>query len=33
MNPGSMEVHEQGRTRGACFVARHLEMVAFAGLL
>ena len=33
MNPGSMEVGEYGLTRGTCFVARRLELVAVAGLL
>ena len=32
-NPGSMEVADYGLTRGTCFVARRLEMVAVAGLL
>ena len=32
-NPGSMEAGEYGLTRGTCFVARRLEMVAVAGLL
>ena len=32
-NPGSMEAGEYGLTRGACFVARRLEVVAVAGLL
>ena len=31
--PGSMEAGECGLTRGACFVARSLELVAVAGLL
>ena len=32
-NPGSMEASEYGLTRGTCFVARRLELVAVAGLL
>ena len=32
-NPGSMGASEYGLTRGTCFVARHLEVVAVAGLL
>ena len=28
-----MEAGEYGLTRGTCFVARHLELVAVAGLL
>ena len=32
-NPGSMKAGEGGRTRGACFVARRLEVVAVAELL
>ena len=32
-NPGSMEAGEYGLTRGTCFVARRLELVAVAGLL
>ena len=32
-NLGSMEVGEYGLTRGTCFVARRLEVVAVAGLL
>ena len=32
-NPGSMEAGEYGLTRGTCFVARRLEVVAVAGLL
>ena len=32
-NPGSMEAGEYGPTRGTCFVARRLEVVAFDGLL
>ena len=32
-NPGSMEAGESGLTRGACFVASRLEVVAVAGLL
>ena len=32
-NPGSMEAGEYGPTRGTCFVARRLEVVAVAGLL
>ena len=32
-NPGSMEARECGRTRGTCFVAHRLEVVAVAGLL
>ena len=31
--PGSMEAGEYGLTRGTCFVARRLEVVAVAGLL
>ena len=31
-NPGSMEAGEYGPTRGACFVACRLEVVAVAGL-
>ena len=31
--PGSMEAGEYGLTRGACFVARRLEVVVIAGLL
>ena len=31
-NPGSMEAGEYGLTRGTCFVARHLEVAAVAGL-
>ena len=31
--PGSMEEDEYGLTRGTCFVARRLEVVAVAGLL
>ena len=31
-NPGSMEAGENGLTRGTCFVARRLEVVAVAGL-
>ena len=30
-NPGSMEAGEYGRTRGTCFIARRLEVVAVAG--
>ena len=33
MNPGSMEVGEYGLTRGTCFVASCLEVVAVAGML
>ena len=33
INPGSMEARECGRTRGTCFVAHRLEVVAVAGLL
>ena len=32
-NPGSMEAVEYGLTRGTCFVASHLGVVAVAGLL
>ena len=32
-NPASMEAGEYGLTRGTCFVARRLEVVAVAGLL
>ena len=32
-NPVSMEAGEYGQTRGTCFFARRLEVVAFAGLL
>ena len=32
-NPGSMEAVEYGLARGACFVARRLELVAVAGAL
>ena len=32
-NPGSMEAGEYGLTRGTCFVARRLELVAVGGLL
>ena len=32
-NPGYMEAGEYGLTRGTCFVARRLEVVAVAGLL
>ena len=32
-NPGSMEASVYGLTRGTCFVARRLEVVAVAGLL
>ena len=32
-NPGSMKAGEHGLTRGTCFVARRLEVVAVAGLL
>ena len=32
-NPGSMEAGEYGLTRGTCFVARRLEVVAVAGML
>ena len=31
--PGSMEAGEHALTRGTCFVARRLEMVAVVGLL
>ena len=31
-NPGSMEAGEYGLSRGTCFVARRLEVVAVAGL-
>ena len=30
-NPGSMKAGEYGLTRGTCFVARRLEVVAVAG--
>ena len=33
INPGSIEAGEYGLTRGTCFVARRLEVVAVAGLL
>ena len=32
-NPGSMEAGECGLTRGTCFAARRLELVAVAGRL
>ena len=32
-NPGFMEAGVYGLTRGMCFVARRLEVVAIAGLL
>ena len=32
-NPGSMEAGEYGLTRGTCFVARRLEVVAVVGML
>ena len=32
-NPGPMEAGEYRLTRGTCFVARRLELVAVAGLL
>ena len=32
-NPGSMEADEYGLTRGTCFVACRIEVVAVAGLL
>ena len=32
-NPGYMEAGKYGLTRGTCFVARRLEVVAVAGLL
>ena len=32
-NPGSMEAGEYGLTRGTCFFARSLEMVAVAGMM
>ena len=32
-NPGSMEAGEYGLTRGTCFIARRLEVVAVARLL
>ena len=32
-NPASMEAGEYGLTRGTCFIARRLEVVAVAGLL
>ena len=32
-NPGSMESGEYGLTRGTCFLACRLEVVAVAGLL
>ena len=31
--PGSMDASEYGLTRGTCFVARCLEVIAVAGLL
>ena len=33
INPGSMEAGEYGLTRGTCFAAHRLEVVAVAGLL
>ena len=33
INPRSMEAGEHGLTRGACFVAHRLEVVAVTGLL
>ena len=33
MNPGSMEAGACGLTRGTCFIAYRLEVVAVAGLL
>ena len=32
-NPGYMEAGEYGLTRGTCFIARSLEVVAVTGLL
>ena len=32
-NPGSVEAGEYGLTRGTCFVARRLKVIAVAGLL
>ena len=32
-NPAPMEAGEYGLPRGACFAARHLELVAVAGRL
>ena len=32
-NPGSMEAGEHGLTRGTCFAAHRLELVAVSGLL
>ena len=32
-NPESMEAGKCGRTRGTCFIARRLEVVAVVGLL
>ena len=32
-NPGSMEAGENGLTRGTCFAARRLELIAVAGRL
>ena len=32
-SPGSIEAGQYGLTRGTCFVARHLEVVAVAVLL
>ena len=32
-NPGYIEAGEYGLTRGTCFVASHLKVVAAAGLL
>ena len=32
-NPGSMEAGDCGLTRGTCFAARRLELVAVAGRL
>ena len=32
-NPGSIEAGEYGLTHGTCLVARHLEVVAVAGLM
>ena len=32
-NPGSMEAGEYWLTRGTCFIARRLEVIAVAGLL
>ena len=32
-NPGSMDAGEYGLTRGTCYIASRLEVVAVAGLL